>query len=435
MKSISKANYGPLVLIGLFAVAGLILLAITRAATGSLNLEVEDFSAELKKSDELASGSSYIEFNGTEPVDDPIAGHNGDVGCKEGCETLGFQNLDGKDGVTIENKIITNPGGKCISMNGAKNITLRHVTVENCATQVTLSGSGSGHNPIIPVMNANNITIENSIFKNISRVEATRNRNNLFAIESTSNFTFRNNEVRDLHNDLNAGGAFGGGGASDFGNRLFRIVGSSSNIKIERNSLFNPGRNVLQIVRTTIPGFLLAHNRIEGRGEWDSSFEDIINFYEASGTAASPLTVRGNYIRNGGPSINGTGMIMGDGGGGLPRYMLVEDNVLLNPGKVGIGISGGTNFTVRNNIILNDIDIPNIHPNMADAVGMHIHKFPGYTPECRDHVVTGNRIYYKNQLAASGVNHLWNPKTCSNVDLSGTVVGDTTLKRENIWPF
>jgi hypothetical protein len=444
-----KSRPAPLLIMAiLFAVVGIAFLALTFAATdGQAKLEAETASSELAKDDDAASGGKYIEFAGevVDPPDDPpgdfpIAGHNGSVGCRQNCQEVGFQNLDGKDGVTLENLIISNPGDKCMSINGAKNITIRNVTVQNCATEVTLSGSGSGHNPIIPIIGSSNITIENSVFKNIARKESTRNRNNLFAVENTNNFIFRNNEVRDLHTDLNAGGANGGGGSLDYGNRLFRLVKSLSNITIERNSFFNPGRNVLQIARSTIPNFLFAHNRIEGRGEWDSDFEDILNFYQASGTSGSPLVVRGNYIKNGSPSINGTTMALGDGGGQAAEYMLVEDNVLLNPGKVGIGLSGGQYFTVRNNTILGDVNVPiNLNARFAEAVGMHIMDLD-YTPYCGDHTITGNRILYKNQTKASGYGNLYFPKnnnqSCDGpINFSGNIIPDNSLKREDIWPF
>ena len=42
-------------------------------------------------------------------------------------------------------------------------------------------------------------------------------------------------------------------------------------------------------------------------------------------------------------------MLLGDGGG---SHVLVKDNVLVNPGQVGIGVAGGTDIRIHDNTVL-----------------------------------------------------------------------------------
>lgn len=78
----------------------------------------------------------------------------------------------------------------------------------------------------------------------------------------------------------------------------------------------------------------------------ESSTEDIINLYNSSGTQGSPILVKGNWLRGGGPSESGGGINLGDMSG---SYQIAEDNILVDPGQYGVAISGGKNMTLRNN--------------------------------------------------------------------------------------
>ena len=72
--------------------------------------------------------------------------------------------------------------------------------------------------------------------------------------------------------------------------------------------------------------------------------EDIVSFF----TAVGGLCARNKIDGSGWVSTSGTGIILGDGGG---NGIVVEENTLLNPGQVGIGIAGGQDHVVRNNTI------------------------------------------------------------------------------------
>ena len=55
------------------------------------------------------------------------------------------------------------------------------------------------------------------------------------------------------------------------------------------------------------------------------------------------------------------------------------------------------------------------------------------TRECKNHAVTGNRVFLENPFLPNGVNHNWIPGTCTdNVEVSNNVWGDTSLSN-SVW--
>jgi hypothetical protein len=77
-----------------------------------------------------------------------------------------------------------------------------------------------------------------------------------------------------------------------------------------------------------------------------SHAEDAINLYKCNGISEDPIRVVGNWIRGGGPSKSGGGIMVGDKGG---SYILVQENILVNPGQYGLTIASGHNIVVQNN--------------------------------------------------------------------------------------
>jgi len=308
--------------------------------------------------------------------------------------------------------IISNSGGPCLSIRDASNITIRNVTLRNCATNARQNGKS-----IVDITNSSNVTITGTKF--IDNASRSVTNYDLIHIENSSQVTIRNNEIRNVRSNTQAG-------RSDNGNRAIRVTGNRvRNLTIEHNSFFDPGRNALQITRAqNLTGIKFTKNRVEGRARWNSEFEDMINFYSASGTSASPIIVADNYLRNGGPSASGTAIILGDGEGrASTAYINVERNVIVDPGHVGINVAGGHHFKVKNNIIYGGSNV-----GRWTATGLTINHYR-YTPECRDHEISGNRIYFKNQYPQhKGTNHIWNPGTCrQNVRMFNNNIGDRSL--------
>ena len=346
---------------------------------------------------------------GVPTEDAPIAPTEG---CTGDCPVVGFQDLSNQQGVVLENVVITNPAGVCLDLRGASDIIVRNVSIVGCGTEQAVDGGYSAG--LVNIEDAQNITIENSLIRDISNKDFGANRNNAIEIHNSSNVTIRSNFLGDVHSNI-------GDKSGDRGSRSIYITGASSGITIDNNRFSNAGRNAVQMNRVrNATSISITNNLIEGRARWDSDYEDMINLFSSSGTPDDPILISGNTMRNGGPSSSGTGIILGDGNAsvGPTQYVVAENNVLINPGHVGINLAGGDNITIRDNIIVGTGDVP--HPT---TVGMTINDF-GYSAECRDHVVSGNQVWMDNQHTSGGTNHVWNPGTCTNnVQLSDNLFG------------
>lgn len=341
-------------------------------------------------------------------------------GCVGQCPRFGEQFFDGAQDVVLENVVISNPFGRCLSIRNARNVVIRNVTFENCG--VLQPVTGGREQGLIDIVNSSNVTIEDSVIRNMSAPQFSQYRNNAVHVTDSPNTRIVNSVIRDVHSDITVGT-----GRDDFGNRSILVRGDATGLSITGNEFHNAGRNAVQLSRVrNRAGISITDNVIAGRGPWDSDYEDIINLYSSSGTPESPIRISRNLIVNGGPSRTGTAIIVGDGSStdGPTQWVLVDDNVIVNPGHVGINLAGGDNIVVTDNIIYGDQPVR--HPT---TTGLTINHY-GYSAECRDHVVTGNRVFMRNQLVASGTNHVWNTRTCANTAVYDNVWGDTSLAEE-----
>lgn len=115
-----------------------------------------------------------------------------------------------------------------------------------------------------------------------------------------------------------------------------------------------PRGQLAQFDKVTGAGNVVRDNyAINERGK--SFPEDVINIYQSTGTADSPILIENNYL-TGDPaagsadkSENGSGIMLGDGGG---AHILCRKNVILSAGQVGLGVAGGTFIRVEDNRIL-----------------------------------------------------------------------------------
>lgn len=132
-----------------------------------------------------------------------------------------------------------------------------------------------------------------------------------------------------------------------------------------------------------------------------SNPEDGISLYMSGGTIGDPIQIVGNWIRGGGPSPSGGGIMCGDNGG---ANIVVRDNILVNPGQYGIAIAGGTNITVKNNKVYGK-------KQAFTNTGLYIWN-QNNTP-CYSDTVSNNQINWTN---SSGIpNGAWNGANCGNV--------------------
>jgi hypothetical protein len=129
--------------------------------------------------------------------------------------------------------------------------------------------------------------------------------------------------------------------------------------------------------------------------------EDVINIYKSSGTADDPIQIFGNKIRGGGPSGSGGGIMTGDSGG---AYIVVRDNILVDPGQYGIAIAGGHHVQIMDNKVFGK-------KQSFTTVGIYVwnqSKAPSH-----DHTVTGNQVRWFNNAGME--NPYWDAENCGTI--------------------
>lgn len=181
---------------------------------------------------------------------------------------------------------------------------------------------------VIGLYNCENVIIRNNKF-------SSSNKRGIY-LYGCKNVTIIDNTFENVHTALTAS--------------------TSQGVKFEYNDVYNLGGPLAEsddtdngfatlFIQVTGAGNSISYNAVENIfGE--SSPGDLINVNQSHGTPESPIRVNGNWIRGGGPSSSGGGILLGDLGG---SYQIAEDNILVDPGQYGMGIAGGHSMTLRNN--------------------------------------------------------------------------------------
>lgn len=183
--------------------------------------------------------------------------------------------------------------GRCITLTNCENVIIRNCKFKNVPLNAAIYANGSS-----------NITVTNCVFENVQA--------GLRGHKCEGGIKFENNDLKNIVGDLSGGSRF------------------SQAVQFDKCN--GPDNSISYNVIENIPG--------------ESSPEDVINIFHSNGTAESPIIIRGNWIRGGGPSGSGGGILIGDWGG---SYQIIENNILVDPGQYGLQIAGGHNMTIRNN--------------------------------------------------------------------------------------
>jgi hypothetical protein len=261
----------------------------------------------------------------------------------------------------IERLQFTNKSGSNLVFQNCRNIVIR-----NC-----YFGASAGE--AISIEKGNNITIENNLFAN--------NKGGVYALQTTGAVVVRNNQFVNVKGPL-------------------------------------PRGQYIQLDACTGAGNIIENNKGESwPGESDP--EDLISVFKSSGTAESPILIRNNIFRGGGPSSSGGGIMTGDTDGG---YVIVENNILVDPGQYGIAAAGGKKIIIRNNKVFG-------RSQHFTNVGIYAWAQGGVP--CADIEISNNYISYtKGNIKTPEKNSLWDAGNCGII--TGWETNKFTLTLEEL---
>ncbi|QGQ99262.1 right-handed parallel beta-helix repeat-containing protein [Paenibacillus psychroresistens] len=290
------------------------------------------------------------------------------------CEIIGAINLYGSiHDITIQNNYIHDltPQGEISYIKQFAGIT-------------TTEGN-RWDNPLIQPMGAENITIRGNYFENCPT--------GAYLVECKGPITFSGNFSK------NHRGPFPRGQMVQFA----LCDGSLAQILIEHNFSYVDPKSPDQCKREAT-GF---------------GAEDHINGYCSTGSELFPIRVRNNFIYGYSSSSCGSGIMLGDGGGG--HYQIMENKVY-QTGNAGIGLSGGHHWLVRANRIYQNPPASQYNgkglqiDNYGDAFGPPIH--------VEDNVVywmcgkgDGSLLCTIDKLVSFTNNHFGNANAFGELDL------------------
>jgi parallel beta-helix repeat protein len=241
----------------------------------------------------------------------------------------------------------------------------------------------------IELTNCSNITIQNCRIANSKGIG--------IKLYGCSNITITNCSMESVSSGVNACTCTG--------------------IKFEYNEVKNvlgpmPRGQMIQFDTVSGGGNSISYNigeNIQGQ----SAPEDEISLYKSNGLPNDPIVIAGNWIRGGGPSNSGGGIMTGDGGG---SYVLVKDNILVNPGQYGIAISSGNNITVMNNKVFS--------AQLAFS-NVGIYAFNQYPSSCSSNTISNNSINFTYKTGI--INNTYTDGTCGTLTGWATNIYDKNL--------
>lgn len=281
-----------------------------------------------------------------------------------------------QSGQTIRGMKITNPSGPCIHLpSGTVNVTIEGNEIGPCGPSVD-------HVGIEIQPNSSNIVMRGNVIHDVPT--------GVFALTARHPIIFEGNTVYNVRGPMPRGqmiqfnGVRGGSGQS-------RIVGNLSD----------------QLTATI-----------------QTQYEDHISMFDSYGSAGSPILIACNKIR-GGNSLTGSGIMVGDSGG---AYFEVRDNILVHPANVGLGIAGGQNVTMSNNIIYSRGGAQ----YLAASV-MAVFSYSGFTPG--NIVLSNNRgavDMWRHDQGGNFVDGFFSDGTAFNFTQTGNNWMDASLT-EDVW--
>ncbi|MDD3561216.1 right-handed parallel beta-helix repeat-containing protein, partial [Petrimonas mucosa] len=250
----------------------------------------------------------------------------------------------------------------------AKSPTIQHVGKKNFVIE-GLEFSSNDKDMVV-LYSCENVVIKNNSFKSSLTKRA-------IYLDNCKNITIIDNTFDEVHTAL--------------------VAHNSRGVKFDYNDVRNVGGPMKTEDKDN--GFVVLFDKVNGEGNsvsynvaenifGSSSPGDIINLNQSNGTAQSPIIVKGNWLRGGGPAASGGGIILGDIGG---SYQIAEDNIVINGGQYGVCIAGGHDMVLRNNKIYGE-------KNYFTNIGLYAcNWYEEYFGKSYNITVEGNVVNYRNK--------------------------------------
>jgi hypothetical protein len=280
-------------------------------------------------------------------------------------------------GQIIENVHVTTQSGSCIIISNVTNVVVRNSEIGPCGQ------SGDTDTQGIRIENASSVAIESNVIHDVS--------SGVYALNSNHPIVMDRNYV------YNVRGPFPRGQMIQMNN----VAGGAKGSRITCN------------VSDAMPGtrYGVLH------GNTNDGVEDHINMYQSPGLTWSATEIAYNRLRGGhNRSNSGSGLVLGDGGGG---YVNAHHNTIVNVVNIGAGIAGGSNINIDSNRIFQQ-------NGQARYVNLGLMVWGQDGAECNGgHTVRGNRVWTVNSNGEQ--NSFWDAGNCGRVEVSGNVFGDKSL--------
>jgi parallel beta helix pectate lyase-like protein len=311
--------------------------------------------------------------------------------------------ISGVNGLVSDGDTFNNTAGDwCLRIINSSNITVNNSTFTNCGRRVNATQS-------IYIENSSNITIDNNSFAHIG--------GGVFAYASpnrrTDNIKITNNLFKDRGLDYNPSGNQYWGAYVQFAG--VRGAGNEINYNQMADIPQLPHPDGASCVQNFAGGCMLP---------------DVINLYESGGLSTSALLVVGNYIKNNTNWIAAGAIIIGDsaGTGNAGSYVTAQYNTVIDTAGVGIGIGGGSNSEILDNVIYGS-------SGRADSnVGLYVYKWRGSsdpTP-CSGHSVRNNSVRWFHNEGFENPFYIPNTAGISCGSVDGFTNGDTNNWHANL---
>jgi hypothetical protein len=287
--------------------------------------------------------------------------------------------LSGKKDVVIRGVRISSPSGSCIIINkGSQNILIENSEIGPCA----ING--------IDIRGSTQVKIQNSY---------------LHDIKNSTVYTWNVTGLHVYNNRIER-----------YKKGVYSVLSKQTLVRHNKFLNGNPWNiktsgQAVQFNQVTGAGNRVNCNVVENR-PGESYTEDVINMYKSSGVSSDPIQIMSNKLKGGGPSLSGTGMLPTDHGS---SYVLLKDNIFVDPGTIGTAISSGHHIQIVNNLIY-----AKKQPFTWTGISIRNQlKSQGYV--CYGHTVSGNLV---NWTTKGG-----KPNPYTNDGTCGTIAGFNT----NTW--